>query len=322
MTVSPAPAPVGLSILIVNWNGGEVLLECLASIFAHPCSRTYEVLIFDNASTDGSPEQAGRRFPRVRLLRSGSNLGFAAANNRLMQAAAGAYFLLLNNDAVLTPGALEGLVRELEAHPAAGAVGPKLLNPDGSLQPSCGIFPTLVTEFLDNTLLYRLFPLYKGAPRAYRHPREVSWTTGACLLVRRRVFETTGGFDEAYFMFLEDVDWCWRMRQSGWSVRYTPAARVIHRKGYSSREVLPQMLIEDQRSAYRFFRLHRGAFQVQVERLIVSLGCLVRTAAWLAPALFSLRPKRRSQARRRIGAYARILRLTWTARAFVWGQAA
>jgi len=307
---------VSLSIIILNWNGGQVLQDCLASIYDHPASLSFEVIVVDNASTDGSPERATARFPQVRLLRNERNLGFAAGNNRGMAVARGRYFLFLNNDTLVLDGALDALVAEAQAHPEAGIIGPKLLNPDGSLQRSCGTFPGLLTEFLDQTMLHRLFPLYKMGYRAYQAPREVDWVTGACMLVRREVYEQIGGLDEGFHMFLEDVDWCLRARQAGWKVWYTSRARVVHLKGHSSQPVLPRMLVEDQRSAYRFFRKHYGPSQVWALRFIVSLGCIVRGMFWAARGLVG----GRETAAGRLRAYGEILRRTWTDRAFVWGE--
>lgn len=307
---------VSLSIIILNWNGGPVLLDCLASIYEHPASLPFEVIVVDNASTDGSPEQAAARFGQVRLLRNKRNLGFAAGNNRGMAIARGRYFLLLNNDALVLDGALDALIAEAQAYPEAGIIGPKLINPDGTLQRSCGIFPSLLTELLDQTMLHRLFPLYKMRYRAYQAPREVDWVTGACMLVRRELYEQIGGLDEGFHMFLEDVDWCLRARRAGWVVRYTPKATVVHLKGYSSRSVLPDMLVEDQRSVFRFFRKHYSRHRVWALRFIVSAGCVVRGMFWALQALIS----RRELAAARLRAYGGILRRTWTDRAFVWGE--
>jgi len=305
-----------LSIIILNWNGGQVLIDCLESIYARSHRFAFEVIVVDNASTDGSPDRVATEFPQVRLLRNKRNLGFAGGNNRGLEVAQGRCLLLLNNDTIVLNDALEVMLDEMEAHPEVGILGCRLLNPDASLQRSCGIFPNLLTEFLDQTMLHRLFPLYKMGHRTYDAPREVDWVTGACMLVRREVYEQVGGLDEGFHMFLEDVDWCMRVRRAGWQVRYTPAARIIHLKGYSSQSVLPHMLVEDQRSAYRFFRKHYGPLRVWAMYPIVTLGCLVRGLFWAVRWLLG----QRKEAAGRLWAYGEILRRTWVDRSFVRGR--
>ncbi|MBN1483088.1 MAG: glycosyltransferase family 2 protein [Chloroflexia bacterium] len=305
-----------LSIVIVNWNGGQVLLDCLESIYARTHSFGLEVIVVDNASSDGSPERAAADYTQVRLLRSEHNLGFAGGNNLGLEAARGRYLLLLNNDTVVLEDALEAMLAEIESRPEVGILGCRLLNPDGSLQRSCGMFPSLLTEFLDQTMLHRLFPTYKIGRWDYNSARPVDWVTGACLLVRRKTYEQIGGLDEGYFMFLEDVDWCQKAWRAGWQVFYTPAAEIVHLKGHSSRPVLPRLLVVDQASGYRFFRRHHGRGQVWALRLIVSLGCLVRGAFWALRRLLG----QREEAAGRLRAYGEILRRTWLDRAFVWGE--
>lgn len=309
--------PPYLSVMIVNWNGGEVLLDCIGSVFHNPPTCSFEVILVDNASSDDSLMKAAQEFPGLHIILNEVNKGFAAGNNRAAQAAQSELFLLLNSDTRVQPGAIDRLIEEIKAFPQTALVGPKLLNSDGSLQPSRGIFPNLLTEFLDNTLLYRAVPVLKGGKQLYTQAGPADWISGACFLVRREAYEQVGGLDEGYFMFLEDVDFCRRLKLAGWEVRYTPAAEVIHRKGFSSQPVLPEMLLEDQRSAYRFFRLHYGAPYVWAERLIVSFGCLVRGLAWLSVAI--VRQRHRSHAMRRVRALFEIFRRSWIDPAFVWG---
>lgn len=305
-----------LSIVIVNWNGGQAVLDCMESIFVYAPSVPFEVLVVDNASTDGSADRIAEKFPQARVFWLPANSGFAAGNNYGMERATGRLFLLLNNDTQVTRGSLDALLVEAESHPEAGLLGPRLLYPDGSLQPSAGIFPNLWTEFLDQTMLHRLVPTYKLGEAYYANAGEVDWLTGACLLVRRKMVDRIGGMDQGYFMFLEDVDWAWRAREAGWRVRYTPAAEIIHRKGHSSKQALGEMLEEDQRSMYRFFRCNYGASRLFALRLIVSLGCLVRGAFWTIRGLLG----KRREATERIRAYTRIFFRTWVDRSYVWGE--
>jgi len=312
-----ASEDVVLSIVIVNWNGGQVLLDCLDSIFAHPPVFPFEVIVFDNGSQDGSPDRLETLFPQVYVSRSSKNLGFSGGNNRAFEISRGRYLLLLNNDTLILKDALSVMVAEIERDPHVGVLGPRMLNPDGSLQPSAGIFPNLMTEFLDQTMLYRFIPIFKLGNWDYTQPRDVDWLTGACLMIRREVYKQVGGLDPGYFMFLEDVDWCLRIWQSGWRVRFTPAASIIHLKGHSSQAILSRMLIEDQRSTYRFVRKHFGKANVWGFRLIASLGVILRSFFWGGRAILGLN---QDQAFNRLKAYIEIFRRSWFDRSFVWGD--
>jgi GT2 family glycosyltransferase len=303
-----------LSIIIVNWNGGQVLLDCLESIYSRVHPFAFEVIVIDNASTDGSPEQVAGRFPQVHLARNSENLGFAGGNNRALEMAHGRYRLLLNSDTLVLDDALEILLEEMDSHPKTGIMGCRLHFPEGHLQRSFGGFPNLFTELLDQTMLHRLITACRMRGGAYDKPHEVDWVTGACMLVRQEVFAQIGGLDEGYHMFLEDVDWCLRAREAGWRVRYTPRARIVHIKGFSSRLVMPRMIVEDQYSAFRFFRKHRGPSGEPILKAIVSLGCLVRGLRWAVLALL-----RRDGAADRLNAYREVLRRTWTDRAYYHG---
>ncbi len=308
---------VVISIIIINWNGGLILLDCLESVFSHPPEFPFEVIVFDNNSKDGSPKSVETLFPQVKLIRSPKNLGFSGGNNRAFEIASGKYWLLLNNDTVVLDDALNILIQEIKLKTDVGILGPRLLNRNGSLQPSAGIFPNLLTEFLDQTMLYRIFPVYKLGDWDYEQPREVDWITGACFLVRREVYELIGGLDTGYFMFLEDVDWCLRTWKSGWKVQYTPAASILHIKGHSSQSILGCMLIEDQRSTYRFVRKHYGPTRVWGFRLMASFGAIVKCIFWGVRGAMG---SSKEQALIRIKAYLKILRHSWFDHSFVWGD--
>jgi N-acetylglucosaminyl-diphospho-decaprenol L-rhamnosyltransferase len=222
----------GLSIVITSWNTSDLLKRCLASLLRCPQRCYFEVIVTDNASTDGSSEMVMREFPTVRLIQNMANLGFARANNRGIQASRGRYILLLNSDTVVPEGALARLTSFMDQHPDVGASGPRLLRPDGAPQPySFGGDPTL-RYLLARDLKQALF---------HRHlhdwgtdiVQEVDWVSGACLLVRRQAIEQVGLLDENIFMYFEDTDWCLRMRRAGWKVYYNPGVEVIHIGGQS-----------------------------------------------------------------------------------------
>jgi len=253
--------PPDVSIIIVNWNTRQMLAECLASLYASIAGANYDVWVVDNASSDGSLEMLRTDFPKVNLIANASNVGFARANNQAIAASTGRYVLLFNSDALLTPGALEALLAVAESHPRAGIVGACLLNPDGTFQASFTNFPGLWQEFLILTGLGRLlrgrwYPSH--GPHAGEAPRPVDYVEGACMLGRRDAIQAVGGLDEGYFMYAEDVEWCYVMRQHGWQVWYQPAARITHFGGGSSRTRRPEREADMYRSRVQFFRRHYG----------------------------------------------------------------
>ena len=223
-----------LAILLLSWNTANLLADCLRSIPAGAVGLDYAIIVVDNASTDGSPDMVARDFPDVQLIRSPENLGFARGNNLGIRAAdpGTPYLLLLNSDTLVKPGALTALVRFMDAYPEAGAVGPRLLRPDGTPQPyAFGGDPTL-RYLLRRGLKRLLFHRYLH-DWAMNETLTVDWVSGACMLVRRAAIEQVGLLDENMFMYFEDSDWCLRMRQAGWKVYYHPQAEIVHLGGQS-----------------------------------------------------------------------------------------
>ena len=257
---------VDCSIVIVNYRHDEVLLECLGSLSATLAGGplTSETVVVDNSATLDPGELAGR-FPAVQLLRNQVNVGFARACNQGLARARGRHLLLLNPDTVVHEGAVAALSAHLDAHPRAGAVGARLLDPDGRLQYSCRRFPGYFTIFFGRyAFLSRLFPGNTGT-RDYLYldwdhdaVREVDWVSGACLMVRREVLEQVGPLDPGYFLFVEDMDWCRRIRDAGHEVVYVPQAEVTHRIGASRGPVPAWVTWERHRSMLRYIRKHFG----------------------------------------------------------------
>jgi GT2 family glycosyltransferase len=276
-----------VSIIIVNWNTKELLLQCLESVYQTAKGIEKEVFIVDNGSTDGSGAAVKERFPEVKLIQNDRNLGFARANNQALSLSKGKHLLLLNPDTMVREGAIEKLISFMEAYPKAGAAGAQLINPDGSKQNSIANFPSLATELLNKSLLRRLFPgRFPGKERVYDGPIEVGSVIGACVMVRRKAVEEVGPLDEHYFLFLEETDWCYRMGKAGWKVYHVPAAHVCHFQGRSTETNIKGAKIEYYRSRYRFFQKHRGPFQhavlllgltgkLGVESLLMLIVCLV-----------------------------------------------
>lgn len=264
----PTPMPsLTLSVVIVNWNTRALLAECITTLRRETAAIAHDIWVVDNGSSDDSVAMLRRDFPDVNVIESQVNLGFAGANNLAMERSTGRYLLLLNTDALMTPGSLLALLQLAEATPRAGIIGAHLLNPDGSFQASYTNFPTLWQEFLILSTLGRRLrgPRYPshGAEMA-RGPQRVDYVEGACLLVRRTAFAAIGGLDEGYFMYAEEVDWCKRMHAAGWEVWYQPASQVVHIGGASSANRKTSREADLYRSRARYFRIHHGGLQASI----------------------------------------------------------
>jgi GT2 family glycosyltransferase len=239
-----------LAVIIVNWNGGGLLTRCVESIVAAAPRVTYEVLVVDNASDDDSLARLRRSEAaaplvarqRLRVVANPENRGFGAANNQGLAATDAPFVLLLNPDTEVHPGAIDTLLEALTADRRIGACGPRLLNPDGSLQVSVFFNPPRVWHtVLSQLWLYRMLPprvrgeLLLGRHWAHDRGRFVPMLGGAALLARRRMIDEVGGFDERFPMYAEDNEWCWRITRAGWRLRFVPEAVVVHHGGQSSR---------------------------------------------------------------------------------------
>ena len=303
-----------LSICIVNWNTRELLRHCLVSIYADPAAAGWEVLVVDNASGDDSAAMVEAHFPQVRLFPSQENLGFVGGHNLALQEATGRYLLLLNSDTRVARGALGVLVDFMEVNQEAGIVGPKLLNGDGSLQLSCGVAPSLWSEFINKLLLHNLFPFFKLGGWHHGEIREVGWVSGACLLIRRTVVEQVGLLDPGIYMFYEDLEWCMRIRRKGWKIFYQPHSQVYHLGGQSTRKNLGKMLVISQHSLFYLFNKYFGHRQLLALRLLTMVEMVLRFLLW--GSLFLVHPRRREEGRQRLRAYREILFKSITERTY------
>jgi N-acetylglucosaminyl-diphospho-decaprenol L-rhamnosyltransferase len=235
---------IDLSVSVISYRTPALLRECLLALEAECSHLTMEVTVVDNASGDGSAEMVAELFPWVRLILNDHNVGFGAAHNLALRAARGRHLLILNSDALVSPGSLSTLVTYLDTNPDVAVAGPKLRFPDGRVQPSRRRFPTIATLFLESTQLQRFSPdnatlrHYYVADRSDDDPQDVDWLIGACLCVRATAVAEVGLFDERFFMYSEELDWCRRFRAADWRVAYVPAAEVMHLEGGSSRQDL------------------------------------------------------------------------------------
>jgi len=284
---------IGVSAIVVNWNAGRALAACLASLFASKLDGPLEVWLVDNASADGSQRQAVQDWPAVKLLQNDTNRGFAAAVNQGLERAHEDLGLLLNPDVVLEPGTVQELVRFLVEHPTAAAVGPRLVDADGTLQGSARREPSPLTGlFGRSSVLTRLFPGNRvsrrempGLSEPGEDPLLVDWISGACLLARRTAWEAVGLMDERFFLYWEDADWCHRFRQAGWQVFYQPAAHAAHHVGVSRARRSVRSALDFHRSAYRYYRKHHVTGRWAVLAPLVTGGLLVSLGLRLPGAI-------------------------------------
>jgi GT2 family glycosyltransferase len=272
-----------VSIIIVTRNTREQTAQAVESVFQSKDSLRKEVVVVDNGSTDGTPELMRAKFPDARYLRQERNLGFAAANNLGARGTKAEFLLLLNSDARLQPGALAEAVAWMRAHPECGIVGAQLLNPDDSRQNSIANFPTLATELLNKSLLRRLFPnRFPGKERRLTAPAEVESVIGAFMLVRNELWKALGGFDERYFFFFEETDFCLCARRQGWKIYHLPQVQVWHEQGKSAKQLASGARIEYWRSRYIYFRKHHS----RAAQVVLAAGLGLRLFVnWLASLL-------------------------------------
>ncbi len=258
-----------LSIVIISWNVRELLRRCLDSIQESLRGEKgkgllVETIVFDNGSADGSADMVREDFPWVHLMESEVNLGFTKGNNLAIGQSEGRYILLLNPDTEVVGDALGTMMAYMESHPRVGALGPQLMNPDGTTQSSRRRFPTTATAFLESTVLQ---PWFQGSGILKRYylldrpddeTQPVDWVVGAALLIRREALHQVGPLDEEFFMYSEELEWCYRLKAQGWEVVYLPTAQVVHQEGRSSEQVLAARHIHFQRSKVLFFKKYYG----------------------------------------------------------------
>lgn len=304
-----------LSIVIINWNSRDFLRDCLASIEQNRPPFPYEVVVIDNASYDGAAEMVQRDFPAVRFLQSPDNLGFARGNNRAAAGATGRVLLFLNPDTRLLGSVLADMMACLHSFPDAGILGCRILNADGTVQTTAiQAFPTLLNQLLDAEVLRARFPrsaLWGMAPlfSPDKKPVPVDMISGACLMIRRDVFDRIAGFSSDYFMYSEDVDICKKALGAGWKSYYLPTASIIHLNGQSTKKQFSYFSTVVQRqSRFVYFAKMRGHFYAHCYRFLQFLAALLRIALIRGLQLVSLDGERRTQLQYSAGKWTSILR--------------
>lgn len=290
--IRPAPpeGPLDVAVIVVSWNVRRYLVECLRSVFVelqHARLRG-AVWVIDNASTDGTAELVADLFTNVTVVANSENIGFAAANNQGMRLALTReprYFLLLNPDTLVRPGGIGNMVRWMNDNPQVGMAGARLVYQNGQLQHSAFEFPGL------RQLLFEFWPLparlydtrLNGRYPARRYqstyrPFKIDHPLGAAMLVRRDVAEVTRGFDEAYHMYCEEIDWAWRIQKAGWSIYSVPSAEIVHYGGESTKQIPARAVVDLWTSRARLYRRYARPWKLRVARRIVRAGLLRRAA--------------------------------------------
>lgn len=271
-----------VSIIVVSWNAKEFLRQCLQSIYETIHSVTYEIIVVDNDSSDGSPEMVKKEFPRVKLICTGDNFGFAKGNNIGINHSNGKYLFLINSDVEVKRGCINRMVSFMDKHPEIGLLGPKVQYPDVTLQPSCKSFPTLWNTACYALALDAILPRSKlfssYLMRYWRHDkvRPIDVIAGCCWMVRREAVNEVGLLDEEFFMYGEDIDWCRRFWMAGWQVVFFPYAEVIHYGGASSSNASIRFYIEMLRANIQYFKKYHSRHAQIVFVLILVLHQVAR----------------------------------------------
>lgn len=297
-----------VSIIVVNWNTKGLLRDCLTSVYERAGAVDYEIIVVDNASTDGSAEMVKSDFRRVILIENPENRGFATANNQGMAVAKGRYVLLLNSDTVVLDNAIANTVCFADTHPQAGVIGCRVLNPDGTVQPTCFMFPSMLNMLLSSTYLYKLFPKSRFFGREHMtwwdrsDVREVDVVTGCFMLVRQEAIEQAGIMDERFFMYGEETDWCYRFRKNGWKVLFAPVGQIIHFGGQSTSQKPVAMVVQLWLSILRFVGKHYSRPAYLTTRFLIAFFFAVRLPLWFAVSSFQ--PDERSEAAIKMQAYS------------------
>ncbi len=274
-----------ISIIIVSYNTERLLKECIESIIKNTKGIKYEIIVVDNNSNDGSVSVAKKL--KVKVIKNRQNMGFTKGNNQGIEVAKGEYILLLNSDTLISDNTLGEVVNYMKVHPEVGIATCALKNSDGSLQGTGGYFPTLLRVFSWMTiagvpfvdLIIKPFhPMHEKSflrgDGFYKKERDLDWVTGAFLLGRKKVFGESGGLDEDYFMYGEDVDFCFKAKEKGWKVKYLPKFSIIHYGGASSTREFP--LLSEYKGIKIFYKKHYPEWQYPILRILLKVGSLIR----------------------------------------------
>ena len=281
-----------VSVIIVSWNARKYLMQCVASLLDQACPYPIEIIVVDNASSDGSADAVTNCYPNVRLIRNTENVGFAKANNIGVSVSSGRYLCFVNSDVKVLPDCINRLVDYCEEHADVGMAGPRIIGRDGKLQRSCRGFPNVWNMFCRALALDSLFPrskMFTGYSLSYwPHDclRRVDVLSGCFWLVRREALSQVGLLDETFFMYAEDMDWCRRFWAQHWPVVFVPAAEAIHYGGASSSNSPVRFYIEKQRADLQYWRKHHSRLAVASYFVISCLHVSLRAAGYAIAMVF------------------------------------
>lgn len=281
--------PCAVSIIIVNWNTREMTCACIASLPRSGAAQEMQVILVDNASTDGSAEAIRTRFPHVQVIQNTENRGFAAANNQAFRIARGDYVLLLNSDTLVLDNVIENSVKYMQANPNVGVMGCRVLNADRTVQPTCSRAPSFTNLFLLTSGMSRLpwprfVDRYQMRRWNRRRERDVEVVSGCYMLVRRKTIDEVGLLDESFFFFGEETDWCKRFRKAGWALRFAPIGEIIHYGGGSAKKLNHRRDLMLTEALVRYHRKHSGLFGAAAVWGQLALFNLSRWAYWTVRA--------------------------------------
>ena len=292
------------SIVLVCWNNKDYMDKCLASLYSEALRYSYEVIVVDNGSTDGSQEMLAQKYPQVILIENNENLGLGKASNQGIEISQGRYILLLNNDTIVNGQSFDTMVQFMEENANVGAVGGKLLNPDGTVQACYNDFPSLKEEFLIATRLGEL--LWKGYPGniAADEKASVDWLGSACLLLRKKALDQVGVLDEGFFIYGDEVDLLFRIKRRGWINFFLPEVTTIHYGGRSMDRWRRRKMVY--RGKMMFFRKNYGVFRLFLLRLLFTILSLAKLLVWGGAFLL---PGQRDRARKEMNSNIEVLQL-------------
>lgn len=299
-----------LSISIVNTNNCSLVRDCLNSIYQNTTRTTFEIIVVDNASNDGSVEMIEREFPLVRLVKNVMRQGYGYSHNRGVEVSKGEFVLIFNEDMVVLPNALDLMFEKIKSNPQIGVVGCRLLNSDGSLQHSCFKFFTLWGEALEALIPYNLFFKKSKWRRQmmfwdHNQEREVDVVMGCCMLVPRKIFESAGKFDPHFFVYSEESDLCRRIKNLGYKVVFIPDAKIIHIGGQTSKTMSLKMNLVMAESKIKYVKKHHGELACLCARAIWGIGSLIRIIGW--SGYWLMKGKQREEAGKNVVRYSKTL---------------
>lgn len=271
-----------ISIIVVSFNTKDLLQKCLASVFKFTKSLFFEVIVIDNASTDGSPQMVSKKFPQVKLIVNKKNLGFGTANNQGAKTAIGKWLFFFNSDAYLIDNSLPKLLERLNKDKKIDVAGPLILNTDRTIQQSVGFFPNLPQVFYWMSFLDDLpggdllKPYHVDHYRFYKKEQKVDWVTGAAMIARKDVFKKVNGFDEKFFLYSEDVDLCYKIKRAGFKIIFSPAAIVVHLGRGSHKGQNIGAIVGEYKGVLYFYKKYKGGLAQILLKILLKAGAILR----------------------------------------------